>query len=167
MTGSHYQNLDSTVAVLPAASVRLCCNGLTKFRSEGDLRWFKHDRAEVFWQMLDEAHCWQLWDQPCWSIWGWHRRGLPKNLTAPCRFGDLEPLVCELQETPVERLQSTLAKKLQGGLPLKTLVAAGALANARTFGGEDYIGFHTFMALGPALKMSALMPKGSEALACF
>jgi len=52
-------------------------------------------------------------------------------------------------------------------LPLKTLVAAAALANARTFGGEDYIGFHTFMALGPALKMSALMPKGSEALPVF
>ncbi|MEJ7590595.1 MAG: hypothetical protein WKF77_03545 [Planctomycetaceae bacterium] len=33
--------------------------------------------------------------------------------------------------------------------------------------GEDYIGFHTFMALGPALKMSGLMPKGSEALLVF
>lgn len=79
-------------------------------------------------------------------------------------FGDLEPLVCALQETPMDRLQSTLVEKLRGGLPLKTLVAAGALANARTFGGEDYIGFHTFMALAPALKMSALMPTGAEAL---
>ena len=94
-------------------------------------------------------------------------KAFAEELDSALRFGDLEPLVCELQETPVERLQSTLATKLRGGLPLKTLVAAGALANARTFGGEDYIGFHTFMALGPALKMSALMPKGSEALPVF
>jgi hypothetical protein len=87
-----------------------------------------------------------------------------EELDSTLHFGSLEPLVCELQETPIERLQSTLVKKLQTGLPLKTLVGAGALANARTFGGEDYIGFHTFMALGPALKMSGLMPKGSEAL---
>ena len=79
-------------------------------------------------------------------------------------FGDLEPLVCALQETPIDRLQPTLVEKLRRGLPLKTLVAAGAFANARTFGGEDYIGFHTFMALAPALKMARLMPAGSEAL---
>ena len=94
-------------------------------------------------------------------------KAFAEELDSTLRFGDLESLVCELQETPVERLQSTLAEKLRGGLPLRTLVAAGALANARTFGGEDYIGFHTFMALGPALKMSALMPKGSEALPVF
>ena len=28
------------------------------------------------------------------------------------------------------------------------------LANARTFGGEDYVGFHTEMALGPAYRMA-------------
>jgi hypothetical protein len=86
---------------------------------------------------------------------------------APLRFGDMEPLVALLQETPVERLQPILARKLQDGVTLKTLVAAGALANARTFGGEDYIGFHTFMALGPALRMASQMPKGSEALPVF
>lgn len=89
------------------------------------------------------------------------------ELDSPLQFGELEPLVCTLQETPIERLQGMLAEKLRGGMPLKTLVAAGALANARTFGGEDYIGFHTFMALGPALKMSSLMPKGQEALPVF
>lgn len=94
-------------------------------------------------------------------------KAFAEELDSTLRFGDLEPLVCEMQETPAERLQAKLAAKLKGGLPLKTLVAAGALANARTFGGEDYIGFHTFMALGPALKMSALMPKGSEALPVF
>lgn len=87
-----------------------------------------------------------------------------KELDGELNFGELEPLVCLLQETPVARLQATLVEKLRGGLPLKTLVAAGALANARTFGGEDYIGFHTFMALAPSFHMSSLMPAGAEAL---
>ncbi|HND54221.1 MAG TPA: hypothetical protein PLV92_17545 [Pirellulaceae bacterium] len=87
-----------------------------------------------------------------------------KDLDGRLSFGDLEPLVSTLQETPVGRLQPLLIEKLRGGMPLKTLVAAGALANARTFGGEDYIGFHTFMALSPALSMSSLMPSGAEAL---
>lgn len=79
-------------------------------------------------------------------------------------FGDAEPLVCSLQETPIQRLQPMLIEKIRSGLPLKSLVAAAALANARTFGGEDYIGFHTFMALAPALKMTSFMPTGAEAL---
>ncbi|MCA9050839.1 MAG: hypothetical protein KDA89_19005, partial [Planctomycetaceae bacterium] len=82
-------------------------------------------------------------------------------------FGDMEPLVRLLQETPVERLQGSLLQELENGRDLKTLIAAGALANARTFGGEDYIGFHTFMALAPALKMSAEMPTGEAALPVF
>jgi hypothetical protein len=85
----------------------------------------------------------------------------------PLQFGELEPLIAMLQETPAAQLQAILANKIRAGMSLKTLVAAGALANARTFGGEDYIGFHTFMALGPALKMSSQMPKGAEALPVF
>lgn len=79
-------------------------------------------------------------------------------------FGDFEPLVCQLQDTPVEQLQPLLVEKLNQGLPLKTLVGAAALGNARTFGGEDYIGFHTFMALIPAYRMSSLLPSRSAAL---
>ena len=86
---------------------------------------------------------------------------------APLRFGNLESLVALMQDTPVEQLQSRLLDELEKGTALKTLVAAGALANARTFGGEDYIGFHTFMALGPALKMAGQMPQGSAALPVF
>lgn len=82
-------------------------------------------------------------------------------------FGDLEPLVSWLQETPVEKLQTGLAAKLREGTALKDLVAAGALANARTFGGEDYIGFHTFMALAPALNMASLLPEKEAALPVF
>src|SRR5215471_20286740 len=61
-------------------------------------------------------------------------------------FGSLEPLVRFMQETPVDKLLGALAGKLKSGEELRRLVAAGALANARTFGGEDYVGFHTMMA---------------------
>jgi hypothetical protein len=69
-------------------------------------------------------------------------------------FGPLEPLVGLMQETPIERLLPTLVERLKQGTELNTLVAAAALANARTFGGEDYVGFHTMMALAPAFHMS-------------
>jgi len=73
-------------------------------------------------------------------------------------FGALERLVAQLQETPIGKLNSFLVEQIRGGTELKTLTAAAALANARTFGGEDYIGFHTMMALGPAYGMSRLLP---------
>ena len=94
-------------------------------------------------------------------------KAFAEDLDSRLHFGELEPLVNELQNLPIERLQPVLAEKLKSGTALKTLVAAGALANARTFGGEDYIGFHTFMALAPALKMSSMMPAGQEALPIF
>lgn len=86
---------------------------------------------------------------------------------AALNFGDMESLVCFMQETPVSKLQPALAAKLKDGTPLKKLVAAGVLANARNFGGEDYIGFHTLMALHPALKMAASMPDKQAALPVF
>src|SRR6516165_1298532 len=73
-------------------------------------------------------------------------------------FGGLEPLVSLMQETPVGRLVPVLVEKLKAGTELKQLVAAAALANARTFGGEDYVGFHTLMALAPAYHMAREMP---------
>src|SRR6266436_6767737 len=60
-------------------------------------------------------------------------------------FGKLEPLVSLMQETPPAKLQPMLIEKLRAGMELSQLVAAAALANARTFGGEDYVGFHTMM----------------------
>jgi hypothetical protein len=47
------------------------------------------------------------------------------------------------------------------------LVAAAALANARTFGGEDYVGFHTMMALAPALHMAGELPEALQPLPVF
>src|SRR5215813_8167370 len=61
-------------------------------------------------------------------------------------FGALEPLVELMQETAPEALLPVLATKLDNGTELRTLVAAGALANARTFGGQDYTGYHSLMA---------------------
>src|SRR3954453_7902461 len=79
-------------------------------------------------------------------------------------FGGLEPLVGLMQETPVDRLIPGLVEKLAAGTELRSLVAAAALANARTFGGEDYVGFHTLMALAPAYHMTRELPEDRRAL---
>jgi hypothetical protein len=64
-----------------------------------------------------------------------------------------------LQSTPAESLQPILIEKLATGKTnLQQLIAAGALANAETFGGEDYVGFHTAMAMIPAWQMTQLLP---------
>jgi len=83
---------------------------------------------------------------------------------AGLEFGALEPLVRLMQETPVARLMPLLVEKLRAGTELKDLVAAGALANARTFGGEDYVGFHTMMALAPGFHMARGLPAAQQPL---
>lgn len=84
----------------------------------------------------------------------------PKRLL----FGDREPLVGIMQDTPVNKLLPILLEKLKGGATLKELVAAGALANARTFGGGHYDGHHAFAALMPSLHMSRELPESRRAL---
>lgn len=79
-------------------------------------------------------------------------------------FPSLEELVRLMQETPVDKLLPMVTDRLRAGTELRQLVAAGALANARTFGGEDYVGFHTMMALAPALHMSMELPKELQPL---
>jgi hypothetical protein len=90
-----------------------------------------------------------------------------EDTPAKLDFGDLEPLVRLMQDTPVAKLQPVLLAQMNKGVPLQRLIAAGALANACSFGGEDYVGFHTMMALSPALKMAALMPETAAALPVF
>jgi hypothetical protein len=82
-------------------------------------------------------------------------------------FGAIEPLVSLMQETPVDQLATKLVSQIRSGVPLQRLVEAAALANARTFGGEDYVGFHTMMALAPALHMSRELPAESQPLPVF
>lgn len=83
-------------------------------------------------------------------------------------FGELDSLVGQMQDTPPEKLQPILIKQYQEGtVDLRQLIAAAALANAETFGGQDYVGFHTEMALLPALQMTADLPKDRAALPVF
>ena len=84
----------------------------------------------------------------------------PDKLT----FGPLEPMVALMQETPADKLMPILVDKLNSGTKIRDLIAAGALANARSFGGEDYIGFHTMMAMMPAYHMAHELPKEKAAL---
>ena len=92
---------------------------------------------------------------------------LADEVTDRLSFGSLEPMVCLMQETPVNRLLPTLVDMLHSGTDLRQLTAAAALANARTFGGEDYVGFHTMMALAPALHMSRELPVELQPLPIF
>jgi hypothetical protein len=75
-------------------------------------------------------------------------------------LGKYDSLVKLLQGTPADKLQPILIEKLaRGETDLKQLTAAGALANAETFGGEDYVGFHTAMAMIPSHDMTELLPQ--------
>lgn len=91
-------------------------------------------------------------------------RAWADEVETPLAFGELEPLVALMQDTEPRKLTAVLVDKLKTGTDLRTLVAAGALSNARTFGGHDYIGFHTFMALAPAYRMSQELPSTLQPL---
>jgi hypothetical protein len=84
----------------------------------------------------------------------------PERLT----FGAIEPLVSLLEETPPAKLVGVVLDQLEKKTELRRLVAASALANARSFGGEDYVGFHTMMAFAPALHMSRELPEPQRPL---
>jgi hypothetical protein len=80
-------------------------------------------------------------------------------------FGRLEPLVAFMQDTPLEKLQPRVVEKLnKGEVTLEQLMQAAALANARSFGGADYIGMHTLMAMKPAYLMARQLPSDRKAL---
>jgi hypothetical protein len=83
---------------------------------------------------------------------------------ARLHFGDAESLVRLMQDTPATQLLPMLVAKLREGVELRQLVAAGAFANARTFGGEDYVGYHTMMALAPGYYMAQELPPAQRAL---
>jgi hypothetical protein len=80
------------------------------------------------------------------------------------RFGALDPLVDLMQATPADALMPLLVEKLKQGAPLSDLVAAGALANARAYGGTNYNGYHALMAMMPSYEMASQMPKPYSAL---
>ena len=86
---------------------------------------------------------------------------------APKTPAGMERLVALLQETPVPKLMPTLVEQLEKGVTLRQLVAAGALANAHAFGGHNYDGYHTFMALAPSFAMAQELPEKQRALPVF
>jgi hypothetical protein len=77
---------------------------------------------------------------------------------------DLARLSLLIQQTPTQDLLPALALQLKNGTSLKELIAAGALANARAFGGQDYNGFHSFMALCPSYAMAMALPEKERPL---
>jgi hypothetical protein len=83
---------------------------------------------------------------------------------ATLSFGKLEPLVRLMQQTPADKLMPKAVAMLGEGTSLQELVAAAALANARAFGGEDYVGFHTLMALAPSYDMAQRLPADRQPL---
>jgi len=83
---------------------------------------------------------------------------------AQLSFGRFAPLVDTMLRTPVDELQPALVRALSAGASRADLIAAGALANARAFGGEDYEGYHVMMALVPALEMAEQLPERERAL---
>lgn len=75
-------------------------------------------------------------------------------------YGTLGRWVGLMQELEPDKLQVKMVEELgKGTVGLKDLVAAAALANAETFGGQDYVGYHAEMALIPALQISEELPK--------
>jgi hypothetical protein len=92
-------------------------------------------------------------------------RALALDADDALSFGELGPLVDLMQLLPPERLQVELVGKLRRGeADLRQLVAAAALANAETFGGEDYVGYHAAMALVPAREIARAVPAERLAL---
>jgi hypothetical protein len=69
-----------------------------------------------------------------------------------------------IQQTPTKDLLPALHQQLKNGASLKELIAAGALANARAFGGQDYNGYHSFMALCPSYAMAMALPEKERPL---
>ncbi len=79
-------------------------------------------------------------------------------------FGHLEPLVEMMQVNSADKMLPLVISAVNKGTSTKDVVAAAALANARTFGGEDYIGFHAFMAMAPAYQMTRELPSNKSLL---
>src|SRR3954454_12172512 len=77
---------------------------------------------------------------------------------------DLARLSQLIQQTPTKNLLPALHTELKNGASLRALIAAGALANARAFGGQDYNGYHSFMALCPSYAMAMALPEKERPL---
>ena len=85
--------------------------------------------------------------------------------TDALKLGSYESLVELIRTTPPDKLQPILITMLKAGeVDNKKLISAAALANAEAFGGQDYVGYHTAMAMLPALEMAKQLPSERQAL---
>ena len=82
----------------------------------------------------------------------------------PLDLGDLARLADLFEDVAPSELLPKLVAELKGGTPLERLVSAGALANARSLGGEDYEGYHAFMGMVPALEIARELPAADAPL---
>jgi hypothetical protein len=87
-----------------------------------------------------------------------NREGTTKTAAGLARLSQI------IQQTPTQNLLPALHTELTNGVSLKELIAAGALANARAFGGQDYNGYHSFMALCPSYAMAMALPEKERPL---
>jgi hypothetical protein len=94
---------------------------------------------------------------------GSEAHGADKSKPSPA----LDGLAKKLQETRPEKLLSLFKDQIDKGTSLRDMVAAGALANARAFAGQDYDGYHTFMALAPSFTMASELPENERSLPIF
>ena len=74
-------------------------------------------------------------------------------------LGDLNPLADIFEELSPDALMPRLVAEWRKGTSLQKLTAAGAMANARSLGGEDYEGYHAFMGMMPSLAIAGELPK--------
>ena len=96
-----------------------------------------------------------------------HRLGATQVFVVDDNFIGNKKLAKELQQTQPAKLFGVLKGLLDRGTDLRQLVAAGAVANTRAFAGQDYDGYHTFMALPPAYAMAQELPAADRALPVF
>lgn len=82
-------------------------------------------------------------------------------------LGRFEALAALMQESSADALMPKLRREIDAGTSPSTLAAAAALANARTFGGQDYTGYHCFMAIVPALEMARRLQGRASLLPLF
>src|SRR3982751_4853705 len=88
-------------------------------------------------------------------------------------FGDLEPLVCLMQETTPQKLLPILVERLRGGADLGRIVAGAPAVRwgappprptPRTWGGEHYVASHTRRPLVPPSHMARELPAERQPL---
>lgn len=89
---------------------------------------------------------------------------LPRFSGEDLDLGDLNPLADLFEELSPDALMPRLVAEWRKGTSLAQLTAAGALANARSLGGEDYEGYHAFMGMVPALMIAGELPANEAPL---